>query len=95
MITEQENQIDIYTKRLNNLKVNRDKCSECLSEEEGRSYDELIRTNAEFIHVLKKQAKCYSEEEVMNALHKAELEHNKNYNQIWLIMKQHLKHENK
>ena len=54
MKTEIENQIAIYTERLKNLKNNRAKESNHLTDEENRSFDEQVRMTAEFIHVLKK-----------------------------------------
>ena len=55
MKTDIQNQIAIYTDRLNTLKVNRYNERHTLTDEGTRSFDEQIIMTAEFIQVLKKQ----------------------------------------
>ena len=55
MKTDIQNQIAIYTDRLNTLKVNHYNERHTLTDEGTRSFDEQIIMTAEFIQVLKKQ----------------------------------------
>ena len=67
MKTEIEKQIAGYTTKLNNLKENRSKEFDHLTDEENRSYDTQIQQTAEFIHVLK-GLKMELEQNVINLL---------------------------